>query len=125
MGKNEKKFSVKLSDIPNHDVLPEVSEMIAKHIQLESEYWGNAWFKTFIEPKTHEDLLFGCLEDLRETALRIQTVLMRQKTKTDNELVIDADKLLKHYIENIKRHIGTLIIRLEDMGFDMKTPPPY
>jgi hypothetical protein len=111
---NKKRMRVNLEKLP--DILPITRKILEHHIKQKHRYWKN-YRKAITKPQTNEDLLFGYLCDLEETTLRIQGVIMGEKLK------VDRKQPLETYINNWKGHVGRIINMLEDMGFDMKTPP--
>jgi hypothetical protein len=111
---SRKRIKIKLNKIEG-DVLPEIRKLLERMIKEKTKLWGKTRYaQTILQPKTNEDLLFLNLEALAENALRMQECVMKDFTKSD---------FFKVYINNFKEHIGRIIGVLEDMGFDMETPP--
>jgi hypothetical protein len=102
------------------DALPVLRKQILERLFTAKERtWGERYTQAITMPETNEDLLFRYLCDLEETGLRMQAVIMGEKVMPG----IGKSELFKRYINSLKAHVGRIINTLQDMGYDMETPP--
>jgi hypothetical protein len=143
----KKKVPIKEID---SDVFPTLCKEILENVfKTKSKIWGERYTQSITKPMTNEDLLFGYLNDLDETSLRMQALIMGKEIsiqndkieigrihdpKVQNQIMKEIDDratqeddyrsdLYKTYINNLKREVGLIISTLQDMGYDMETPP--
>ena len=106
------------------DVLPKVRKIINQILQQKTKYWGKGALEKIVKSQTLEDVLYTNLEALQETTLRIQALIIDPDAINPKLKHLKLrDKFFREYVENMKAHISRIFIALEDLGFDVKSPP--